>query len=98
MRFSPNLNIIELSGGIPESFQSPDPDSIRHAEEKVGCGLGAVPHIPARCQPSTSAAREDHGEIRVRVPVAICVAATVKDHRIMQQGIAVKILFSIEFG
>lgn len=85
-------NRSDPAGGIAKALQVVDAETVGHAQKEIGAGLAVETHIATRCEGTAAAAGENDGKIEVRVPVAICMSATVNDHGVMEQRITICVL------
>ena len=60
--------------------------SLQHGQKQIGHGrvLGDA-DVPARLQGAATAARQQHGQIVMRVFVAICETTAIDDHALVEQ-------------
>src|SRR5581483_9998491 len=82
-------DVLERSGRIAEPFQVSHAENVAQAEEEIGHGLVRTLDVPPRSQSSAAATGQQDGQVAVRMPIAVRVAAAVDDDGIVQQAPAI---------
>src|SRR4026209_1628131 len=77
---------------IAQSLYALCAHAVGEAEEEVAHGDAAVFDEAPRCQRAAAGTGEEHGQVGVRMAVAVGVAAAIDDHRVVQERLAVHVL------
>src|SRR5437016_13920877 len=78
-------NSCEASGRISVALEARDSEAVGEAEQQVAHGHAAALEETAARQGAAAAAGEEDGQIDVGMSVSVGVAASVNDHRILEQ-------------
>lgn len=90
------LHVAEPTDGVAEPGDFAKPESIGHAQEQVCHGLRVVLDIATGAETATARPGKEYRQIAVGMTIGIGITATVDDHRIMEDRLAIKILCGFE--